>query len=624
MAQGLCIFKRLMIKTTTCLILFLFLAGICSAQRDTIRPSNLIFDTAVYISPADTLSPFLKKATEGIKKTIHYLSFTQYNDKKIDRPVQGPDAYAAVRGKKIYTITIKILEPFGVDIDDPTNYHPTKLQTFANKVQTPTHTWVIRNELLFQEGDTVNPLAFSDTERNLWLKNVYKDIKFVITPVDADGVDVVIYIRDRWNWSLQTSVDFSRLTTGPQFSNMFGFPQQLGVAVSFNYRLDNPYTIAATYIYSNIVATHIDATLTGRYDNAQRGGQLAFSRSFFSAKTEWGGHAIINYYDELYAVPSLDGPAVLAPNKVNTQDFWLAKTFQLPSDALSQKFPMYRLIAAARLIRVDYPQRPYIYSHDGTISFLDYTSLLGAIGFAQWDYYVDHNVYGLVQAEYFPKGISGAIIAGLQEDEILQRRTYIGAAMQYGYYFKNVGYFLTQFKYGGFPAYNNYVQLLLDWRNTFYTVSQKAGKASVRQIFNFYGKYGYDRPFGRQVYVDNFTGLRGLYTDELRGNNTYALDYEIDFYARKKILGFNSCMFLFTDLAIIQQTLKDNTFQPGVGMGFRFRNVNLNIDFIQLMVAYYPGLNIQYQNNYNLLGSSRNDRQPQNRDLFSPAILTVD
>jgi len=62
-------------------------------------------------------------------------------------------------------------------------------------------------------------------------------------------------------------------------------------------------------------------------------------------------------------------------------------------------------------------------------------------------------------------------------------------------------------------------------------------------------------------------------------------------------------MFLFADFAIIQQVVKDNTFQPGVGMGFRFRNVNLN-RFIQLMVAYYPGLNIQYQNNYNLLAAA--------------------
>jgi hypothetical protein len=58
-------------------------------------------------------------------------------------------------------------------------------------------------------------------------------------------------------------------------------------------------------------------------------------------------------------------------------------------------------------------------------------------------------------------------------------------------------------------------------------------------------------------------------------------------------------------------------------MGFRFRNVNLNIDFIQLMVTFYPGLNIPGSNFYNLLGSNRNDRQPQNRDLFAPTILTV-
>ena len=612
-----------MIKNTTCLIFFLFLVSVCRAQHDTIRPAFLIFDTAVTAKPSDTLSPFLQKASDGIKKTIHYLSFTQYNDKKVDRPVQGPEAYEQIKGKRINTITIKVLYPFGVDIDDPENYHPTKFQTFANKIQNKTRSWVIKNELLFEEGDKVDPLEFSDTERNLWLKNIYKDIKFVITAVDDDAVDVVIYIRDRWNWSLQSTADFRRITTGPQFSNIFGFPQQLLIQGSFNYRLDNPYTVAATYSYSNIVASHIDVTVSGRFDNLQRGGQLTVSRPFFSGKTTWAGHAIVNYYDQRYFVPSAEGPAVLAPNKVDYQDFWMAKTFDL-SGKVARKHPLYKLICAARMIRVAYPQRPYIYSADGTISFLNQTTIIGGLGFAQWDYYVDHNVYNLVQAEYFPKGLSGAIIAGFQDDEILQRRTYVGASLQYGHYFKNAGYYITQFKYGGFPALNSYAQLLVDWRNTFYTVHQKLGNVSLRQIINLYGKWGYDRPFGRQIYVDNFTGLRGLYTNQLRGSTTYALDYEVDFYAPKKLLGFNTSVFIFTDLALIQQGLKDNTFQPGVGLGLRFRNVNLNIDFIQLMVAYYPTLNVYGQNVYNLLGSNRNDRQPQNRDLFQPTILTVD
>ncbi len=611
-----------MIKNATCLITFILLAGICSAQHDTIRPAYLIFDTAVYASPSDTLSPFLKKASQNIQKTIHFLSFAKYNDRKVDRPLQGPAAYESIKGKKINTITIKVLYPFGVDIDDPDNYHPTRFQTFANKIQNKTRTGVIKNELLFKEGETVDPLAFSDTERNLWLKNIYKDIKFLILPVDNDAVDVVIYIRDRWNWSLETNVDFNRITTGPVFSNVLGFPQQFSLAASVNYRLDNPYTIAATYVYSNIVASHVDVAVSGRFDNIQRGGQLVISRAFFSGKTEWAGRAIINYYDQRYIVPSQEGPAILAPNKVNSQDFWMAKTFNLP-DRISTRHPLYKLIVSARMVRVAYPQRPYIYSADGTISFLDQSYILGAIGFAQWDYYVDHNIYGLVQAEYFPKGISGAIIGGFQDDELLLRRTYLGASMQYGHYFKNVGYFLTQYKFGGFPVINNYSQLLIDWRNTFYTIHQRLGRASLRQIINFYGKWGYDRPFGRQVSVDNFSGLRGLYSNQLKGNTTYALDYEIDFYAPKKILGFNTSMFLFSDFAIIQQTVKNNTFQPGVGMGFRFRNVNLNIDFIQIMVAYFPGLNIPFQNAYNLLGSSRNDRQLQNRDLFQPTVLSI-
>ena len=605
-------------------MIFSFLISVCSAQRDTIKPPSLIFDTAVHISgPADTLPAFIQKATKGIQKTIHVLSFTQYNDRKVDRPLQGPEAYESIRGKKIRNITIKVLYPFGVDIDDPENYHPTKLQTFANKVQNKTRNWVIRNELLFQEGEVVDPLAFSDTERNLWLKSIYKDIKFDITVADNDGVDVIIYIRDRWNWSLRTDLDFRRISTGPQFSNILGFPQQFGIQASFNYRLDNPYTVTTTYIYSNIVATHIDLTITGRFDNIQRGGQFAINRSFFSSKTTWGGHAIINYYDQRYFVPSPEGGAVLAPNKVSSQDFWIAKSLNL-SGKISEKHPLYRLILAARMIRVSYPQRPYIYSQDGTISFLNQTTIIGGIGFAQWDYYVDHNIYNLVQAEYFPKGLSASILAGFQDDEVLQRRTYFGASFQYGHYFKNAGYYITQFKYGGFPAINSYAQLLADWRNTFYTIHQRLGKVSFRHVINLYGKWGYDRPFGRQIFVDNFTGLRGLYSNQLRGSTTYALDYEFDFYAPQKILGFNTSYFVFTDFAIIQQGLKDNTFQAGVGLGMRFRNVNLNIDFIQLMVAYYPHLNIINQNVYNLLGSSRNDRQPQNRDLFQPTILIVD
>jgi hypothetical protein len=619
------ILEGLMARSFTCIVFLLMLSGLCHAQQDTIHPLYPIFDTvSLTKNPADTLSNFMKKAQRGIKKTIHYLAFTQYNDPKVDRPLQGPDAYKAIQGKKIHSITIDIVYPFGVDLEHPENYHPTKFQSFANKTQNQTRTWVIKNELLFQEGDTVDPLAFSDTERNLWLKNVYKDIRFVISEVGNDGVDVVIYIRDRWNWSLLTDLDFSRISTGPQIINLGGIPQQLGVQAAFNYQLNNPYTITANYSYSNIAATHIDAFVTGRFDNLQRGGQIFINRPFFSAKTEWAGHVILNYYNEEYVSLDPEAPAILAPNKTNNQDFWIAKAFGLPTDRLTKKFPKYRLIAAARMVRNGYPDRPYIYNSDGTISFLNQTYILGAIGFAQWDYYVDHNIYTLVQAEYFPKGLSGALIGGFQDDELLQRRTYVGAAFQYGYYFKNIGYFLTQYKFGGFPVFNNYSQLLIDWRNTFYTIHQRAGRASMREIFNLYGKWGYDRPFGRDITVDNFTGLRGLYTDELRGNTTYALDIEVDFFDPKKILGFNTSMFVFTDLAIIQQDVTDNTFQSGVGIGFRFRDISLNIPFIQIMFAYYPGLNIPMQNPYNLLGSSNNDRQLRNRDLFEPTILTVD
>jgi hypothetical protein len=607
--------------------IFLFLCSLsilCQGQTDTIKPAYQIYDTTN--APAkvtDTVSNRTKKAIAAFDKTVGILWYTQYNDRKIDRPLEGPLTFEPFKGKRIHTIRIEIIYPFGTDLDNMSKSKLNRFQAFANKVQFKTKPWVIQNELLFAEGDALDPNALADTERNLWVKNVYKDIKFDIQETDDGQVDIVVYVRDRWNWSLSSDIDFRHFTTGPEFNNMFGFPQAFSVAVSLNYRLDNLYTINAFYRYSNIVATHIDATITSRFDNLKRGAELTVSRAFFSGQAQWGGRVILNFYDEREIITSPGGAAVVAPNKVNYQDFWIAKTFQLPG-VLGDRHPQFKLIAASRLVRNAYTMRPYLRNADHTISFLNQTYILGAVGFAQWDYYVDHNVYTLVRAEYFPKGLSAAVIGGFQDDEELHRRLYIGAAVQYGYYFPRAGYLISQFKYGGFSVDKRYEQVLIDFQNSFYTIHQRLGKYSFRHIINLNARWGANRPAGRELIIDNFTGLRGFYSNLLRGSSTYALDYEVDFFAPRKILGFTSSMFLFADLAIIQQSINENKYQPGVGAGFRFRNVNLGFDFIQLMVAYYPALNLAAQPSYNLLGSSRNDRNPLNRNLFEPTILSVD
>jgi hypothetical protein len=307
----------------------------------------------------------------------------------------------------------------------------------------------------------------------------------------------------------------------------------------------------------------------------------------------------------------------------NTQDFWMAKAFKLQA-GLSQKYPLMRIIAAARMQRTGYASRPYLFDSTYTQRYIGQTRLLGAIGIAHWDYYIDHNVYNLDKGEYFPKGISLAVIGGFQDDDVMQRRSYFATALQYGKAFDRTGYLLCYLKAGGFISPQGLNQVLIDWQNTFYTINLKIKKTNLRQFIYTNIKIGIDRPRGNEIVADNNNGLRGVSSSGLQGSSTYGLSYELDLYMTHRVYGFSASWFSFADLTLVDQGFHDQVFQSGIGAGMRIRNVNLGLGFIELTFAYYPNLEIAGQQSYSILANSISNRSPVKRDLFGPDIVSAD
>ena len=114
------------------------------------------------------------------------------------------------RGKIIRNIDIKVIDPYGITIEKPQNEHYNKFQKFANRIQIKTKDWVVRNDLLFKTGERVNPVLFSDTEKNLWERSTFKDLKIFMLPVEGSDelTDVVVMVQDMWSWSLNTSLEY--------------------------------------------------------------------------------------------------------------------------------------------------------------------------------------------------------------------------------------------------------------------------------------------------------------------------------------------------------------------------------------------------------------------------------
>lgn len=72
--------------------------------------------------------------------------------------------YLEFRGKKIRNISIRRLNVFGTDINNPQLDNAGKIETLLNRTHFNTNELIIRKNLLFTEGDTISPLTLSDNE----------------------------------------------------------------------------------------------------------------------------------------------------------------------------------------------------------------------------------------------------------------------------------------------------------------------------------------------------------------------------------------------------------------------------------------------------------------------------
>lgn len=568
-----------------------------------------------------------KRFMEGMNKTFIYLSYLNYRDRTVDRVVTGVEEFEPYRGKIIRNINIEILDPFGVSIEKPENDHPSRFQKFANGIQINTKPWVIKNDLLFKNGQRVDPQSFADTERNLWERETFKDLKIYITEVaeDDDYVDVTVIVQDRWSWTLISGVQYNKAEIGLQFQNFMGLPHSITNTVSFNFRKDNFYTVGGNYQYNNIKASHIDIKGMYYYQPASVGGDLIVRRPFFSANSRWAGHIKTGIYKENKWIPNAFSDAIPTNVFVNTQDIWLATSFKLSSRNKVQT-DLTRLVLSTRLFRKDYLARPFKRSADGELNFTKQFYFLGSIGIAQWDYYLDHSVYYLGQAEYFTKGLNTALIMGFDNDEDLSKRFYSGVQFSYGKFIERLGYLNSRASYGGFMKRSTYEQILFKVSTQFFTVPIKLGKRfMMRQFINAYFNVGFNRPAGYELVVNDKNGLRGIFGDQVRGTRSYVFNFETDVYPTFKIAGFNSSAFAFADLAITQNSdVKGYNLSQAYGAGIRLRNLGMGIGFFDLTVAYYPKMPVTGLKPYGVLAGFENNRAIEKNNLFDWKVLQPD
>jgi hypothetical protein len=169
------------------------------------------------------------------------------------------------------------------------------LARVADAIHGITRPEVIRRELLFSEGESLDPAKLAETERNLRALGLFRSVR-IRTETVGDEVDDVVETRDGWTTQLNGS--FGRAGGGNKFgaeieeNNLLGFGKSLSVSFASNPDRD---TRAIAYQDPQFLGRRLELDVS--YASLSDGDRRRFSLTspFRSLETSTGGTVL---YDE--------------------------------------------------------------------------------------------------------------------------------------------------------------------------------------------------------------------------------------------------------------------------------------------------------------------------------------
>ena len=188
---------------------------------------------------------------------------------------------------RIGTIAITRKEIF--DTSDSTERH--LLGKVANSIHFLTKERLIRNELLFREGDLYDSALVQESERNLRRLGIIGDVIIRPVSVDSGRVNVDVETHDKWTLNLNATYkedgDIRNFTLAMSESNFLGNAQQL--TLDYNYRSDrtNPHGMELRFDERRLMNSRWGVTLQLKEGEDLRIRTLLLQHPFYAEDTRW-------------------------------------------------------------------------------------------------------------------------------------------------------------------------------------------------------------------------------------------------------------------------------------------------------------------------------------------------
>ncbi|HEX2962477.1 MAG: hypothetical protein ACM3UR_14755 [Bacteroidota bacterium] len=493
-------------------------------------------------------------------------------------------------GKVIRNIYIEVLDLFGASVHNPEDSLRTWLQKRGNSLHIKTKEWIVRNMLIFSEGQIFIPYDIQESERIIRLNPYIYDVRIIPQEVlnNPDSVDIMVYIQDKWSINGSAAYSTGNKSGSVSFNdiNFLGYGNEFRGGLKFDRALTHGWDWDGSYTYNNIEGTFLAAKF---YYSSGRDYQhygVVIGRDFFSPVIGWAG-AIAQDWQNIRYIDLRNLLQQAETVRLNSQDYWLGYAFDIKSydpTAVNQN----RFNIAGRITRTVYSQKP---NFDTMNLFQDNTFYLGRIGYSYRTYYQSRFIFGLGRTEDIPLINMIELLFGLDKGAKTSR-PYYGIKTGYSLYKDYLGYLYGGFQTGAFRSERKWVERVSTLELLYFSKLNSIGKYKWRHYLGSRYSYSYDPLRPRDVLNINYErGLRGFSEGDLTGNKKLVLNYENDIFVPVKFLGFKLAIITFADFGLISSSnspLFSGKLFQGYGIGFRIQNEHLIFPPFQFMFGFYP------------------------------------
>ncbi len=514
-------------------------------------------------------------------------------------------------GKTIRNIRIRNVG-FEGDIKDSSKVNGGFGVHLGNALHKNTTKKVISNNLLFKEGEVLNPFLLSDNERYLRDLDYIQDAQILVQKTnDPNSVDLLILVKDGFSLVPGAGIGGTKkYKLELKEQNLAGTGSLLAISSLYDADRVPKFGFGGDFLQRNIRGSFINwgfgfknynKAFTSKRDEEHLY-YMRFEKPLASQYLKWFGALDLSYNNTINGYIADSTYNSFYRYKYYNIDGWIGYNIGAKRLMYKNKRSPVRKLFAIRGLHQHFTNIPDKETATNDGQFANTLGVLGSFSLFRQNFYRTSYIYGFGRNEDVPQGFTVSMIGGYIKKDSLRlltkTRPYLGAEFTAGKYSKHGFYSFFNLRAGGFTYKGNWEDFELLASGDHFTRLHKINDKWLRRFF-FNGSFAkqFSNTLNAPLELISNYGLPYFYVpkdsayEPPRGDLRMTAKTEMVFYNTKKYWGFGFAPFGFVDASLIKakgEKFGKSDIYTGLGGGFRIRNENLLFGTIEARFSYFP------------------------------------